>query len=119
MHFFISYRNKLYRSSVTKLIWCALFACCISDGNAQPYYFKHFQVENGLSNNTVFFVKQDSKGFMWFATKDGLDRFDGFHFKIFRLDNVAEKKNISTDYIFCVLPGKDGMCVGWRPGRII
>ncbi len=115
MHFFISYRNKLYRSIVTKLIWCALFACCISDGNAQPYYFKHFQVENGLSNNTVFFVRQDSKGFMWFATKDGLDRFDGFHFKIFRLDNVAEKKNLSTDYIFCVLPGKDGML--WVGGQ--
>ena len=117
MLFFISYRSKFYSSIVAKLIWSFLFTFCISAGSAQPYYFKHFQVENGLSNNTVFFVRQDSKGFMWFATKDGLNRFDGFHFKVFRMDNAAEKKNLSTDYIFCILPGKDGgLWVGGKGG---
>jgi ligand-binding sensor domain-containing protein/signal transduction histidine kinase len=51
---------------------------------AQPYYFRHYQVENGLSNNAVVCSAQDSRGFLWFGTKDGLDRFDGYTFKIFR-----------------------------------
>ncbi|MFT3702899.1 MAG: two-component regulator propeller domain-containing protein [Agriterribacter sp.] len=51
---------------------------------SQAYYFRHYQVEDGLSHNTVFCVFQDHKGFMWFGTKDGLNRYDGNHFKIFR-----------------------------------
>ena len=50
---------------------------------AQPYFFRHYQVENGLSNNTVYCSIQDKNGFLWFGTKDGLNRFDGFHFKTF------------------------------------
>jgi ligand-binding sensor domain-containing protein/signal transduction histidine kinase len=50
---------------------------------AQEYYFRHYQVENGLSNNTVFCSLQDKKGFLWFGTKDGLNRFDGYTFKVF------------------------------------
>jgi len=52
--------------------------------HAQEYYFKHFQVEEGLSNNTVITSAQDEDGFMWFGTKDGLNRFDGYRFKTYR-----------------------------------
>lgn len=52
----------------------------------QPYYFTHYQVENGLSNNAVMCSLQDHHGFMWFGTRDGLNRFDGLSFKIFRND---------------------------------
>jgi len=48
---------------------------------AQHYYFRHYQVENGLPNNTVNCSVQDSSGFMWFGTKEGLCRFDGYRFK--------------------------------------
>ena len=54
----------------------------------QPYYFTHYQVENGLSNNAVMCSLQDHNGFMWFGTRDGLNRFDGQSFKVFR--NYAE-----------------------------
>ncbi len=53
---------------------------------SQPYYFSHYQVENGLSNNAVLCSLQDHQGFMWFGTRDGLNRFDGLSFKIFRDD---------------------------------
>lgn len=77
--------------------------------NAQPYYFRHYQVENGLSNNSVSFIEQDSRGFMWFATKDGLNRFDGSQFKVFRMNNSINHKNLSKDYIYCILAGKNGI----------
>lgn len=60
----------------------------VSVGNAygQPFYFTHYQVENGLSNNAVLCSAQDAMGFMWFGTKDGLNRFDGYSFKVFQSD---------------------------------
>ncbi|HEY1115581.1 MAG TPA: two-component regulator propeller domain-containing protein, partial [Chitinophagaceae bacterium] len=53
---------------------------------AQSWYFNHYQVERGLSNNAVICSLQDRQGFMWFGTKDGLNRFDGYTFKVFRHD---------------------------------
>jgi signal transduction histidine kinase/ligand-binding sensor domain-containing protein/DNA-binding response OmpR family regulator len=54
---------------------------------AQSFYFKKYQVERGLSHNSVWCLLQDSYGFMWFGTSDGLNRFDGKKFKVFRKDN--------------------------------
>lgn len=62
----------------------AVFLVNIASG--QPYYFTHYQVEDGLSNNAVRCSLQDHLGFMWFGTRDGLNRFDGLSFKIFRND---------------------------------
>src|SRR5690606_35716704 len=41
-------------------------------------------IENGLSNNFVTKIFQDSKGFMWFGTFDGLNRYDGYQFKVYK-----------------------------------
>lgn len=54
--------------------------------SGQSYSFRHYQVEQGLSYNSVISSLQDAKGFLWFGTKDGLNRFDGYSFKIFRND---------------------------------
>ncbi|WP_295128201.1 two-component regulator propeller domain-containing protein [uncultured Chitinophaga sp.] len=73
-----------------KVALCCLL--CVAKVNAQPYYFRHYQVENGLSNNTVFSSVQDEQGFMWFGTKEGLNRFDGYRFKLYRLDERGEQR---------------------------
>ena len=49
-----------------------------------PFRFRRHQVDDGLSENTVFCILQDKEGYMWFGTKDGLNRFDGINYKIFR-----------------------------------
>lgn len=92
--------------SLIVLIFCTIIQ---TSSQSQPYYFRHYQVENGVSNNTIYFISQDTKGFMWFATKDGLDRFDGFHFKIFRINSPEDENHLTTDYIFSLLPGKNGI----------
>jgi ligand-binding sensor domain-containing protein/signal transduction histidine kinase len=68
----------------------------------QPYYFKRYQVENGLSNNTVYCTVQDDKGFMWFGTKDGLNRFDGYAFKTYRND-ANNPESIGNDQVFTLI----------------
>lgn len=55
-------------------------------GQTKQFFFKKYQVESGLSHNTVWCVLQDSYGFMWFGTSDGLNRFDGQRFKVYRND---------------------------------
>jgi len=67
--------------------------------SAQPYYFRHYQVENGLSNNTVFCAAQDENGFMWFGTKDGLNRFDGYQFKTYRHD-AEQPGSLGNDLVY-------------------
>ena len=48
--------------------------------------FEHLTVQDGLSDNRVLSIIQDSKGFMWFGTSDGLNRYDGYKFKTYRHD---------------------------------
>ncbi|TQV85068.1 hybrid sensor histidine kinase/response regulator transcription factor [Aliikangiella coralliicola] len=47
-------------------------------------YFEHIANEQGLSNVTVKDIAQDAQGYLWFATDDGLNRFDGYSFKVYR-----------------------------------
>lgn len=51
---------------------------------SHSYTFKKYQVNNGLSENSVQVILQDHLGFMWFGTKDGLNRFDGYEFKVYK-----------------------------------
>jgi len=75
---------------------------------AQPYYFRHYQVEDGLSNNAVVSCLQDSKGFLWFGTKDGLDRFDGYTFKVFR-NNPEDESSIGSNFIHALYADKNNI----------
>lgn len=64
--------------------------------NADHYYFKTLDIRNGLSQNTVYQILQDRKGFMWFGTKDGLNRYDGLSFRVYRKENSSLSKNFIT-----------------------
>lgn len=74
---------------------------------SQSYYFTHYQVEKGLSNNTVLSSIQDNRGFMWFGTKDGLNRFDGYSFKVFR-HNSEDSTSINDNYVRGLYKDKGG-----------
>ena len=82
---------------------------------AQPFFFRHYQVENGLSNNTVYCSVQDTLGFLWFGTKDGLNRFDGYHFKQFNI--TGDGRTHEPDLIGClVLDKHNTLWVGCQKG---
>jgi ligand-binding sensor domain-containing protein/signal transduction histidine kinase/AraC-like DNA-binding protein len=63
--------------------------------------FKHITDEQGLSNSTIEVIYQDKRGFMWFGTRDGLNRYDGSQIITFRYDPKA-KSSISDNYITCI-----------------
>src|SRR3990172_3556514 len=61
--------------------------------------FSHLTVEDGLSINAVTKIIQDSKGFLWFGTYNGLNRYDGYNFKIF-LPESSNPQSISNHSIW-------------------
>lgn len=72
----------------------------------QSWSFRHYQVEDGLSNNAVLCSLQDNKGFLWLGTKDGLNRFDGYTFKVFRND-PEDPTSIGNNFIRSLYMDKD------------
>jgi ligand-binding sensor domain-containing protein/signal transduction histidine kinase/DNA-binding response OmpR family regulator len=63
--------------------------------------FKHINISQGLSNSTIEVIYQDSKGFIWFGTRDGLNKYDGYQFTVFS-NNTHDDKTISDNYITCI-----------------
>lgn len=67
------------------------------------YNIKSLTAENGLSNNNVISITQDRDGFMWICTKDGLNRFDGNKFQIFR-HSENDPNSICSNVLNYVFP---------------
>ncbi len=82
---------------------------------AQNVTFKHLQVEDGLSHNSVICMLQDSKGFLWFGTKDGLNRYDGYNFKTFQ-HSSGTPTSIGSNFIRCLYEFNDYLWVGTDTG---
>lgn len=73
----------------TKYIFLILVCCIYSQQyiTAQTLSFRNYTVNDGLSNSTVYYINQDSKGFLWFATETGVNRYDGQTFETFTMDD--------------------------------
>ncbi len=102
------------RNKVTTILF-AIFGI-LPAVHAQQYYFKHYQVENGLSNNSVSSSLQDKNGFLWFGTINGLNRFDGYSFKVFQ-HNPEDSTSIGSNFIRCLSEDKNGcLWIGTNKG---
>src|SRR6059036_3083495 len=63
--------------------------------------FEHISIEQVLSQAHVNCIFQDNKGFMWFGTQDGLNRYDGYGFRVYR-HNVYDSTSISDNYVTAI-----------------
>lgn len=83
---------------------------------ADRYYFSSLSLRDGLSQITVTCILQDSKGFMWFGTRIGLNRYDGYSFDVFT-SKPEDNASISDNHILCMAEDKDGyLWVGTNNG---
>jgi signal transduction histidine kinase/ligand-binding sensor domain-containing protein/DNA-binding response OmpR family regulator len=67
--------------------------------HAHAQEFSSLNVNNGLSNNQVNCIFKDNRGFMWFGTMSGLNRYDGFTCRVFR-HNAADPTSLADDYVY-------------------
>jgi signal transduction histidine kinase/ligand-binding sensor domain-containing protein len=80
--------------------------------------FQRLSLERGLSQSTIFSIAQDRKGFMWFATQDGLNRYDGYVFIRFGHDDL-DSTSLSDNYVNAVLEDRTGsLWAGTRGGGL-
>ena len=76
-------------------------------GINQNIKFKHITVEDGLSVSWVHTIVQDSCGFIWVGTHNGLNRYDGYTFVTYK-NNINDKNCISNNSIKCLLEDSKG-----------
>ena len=69
-----------------KIVFLLLFSSVSLTAQNTDIRFEHLTVDDGLSNNFIRSIVQDSMGFMWFATEDGLNKYDGYTFTVYRND---------------------------------
>lgn len=94
----------------------ALYNLYWPTAEAQNMIFRHYDTANGLSQNTVNSIVQDRQGFMWFATKDGLTRFDGLRFRVFRMTEYG----LPSNFVNTICEDTDGnIWIGTEHGLCI
>ncbi|KAA8479171.1 two component regulator with propeller domain [Arcticibacter tournemirensis] len=74
-------------------------------GISQEIEFSHLSIENGLSQNSVLSITQDSNGFLWFGTRNGLNKYDSYRFTVYK-NSPLKKGSISDNYITALLCDK-------------
>ena len=88
--------SKLLQESI--LIFFVFLSQVLSQ---QQIVFNHLTVDDGLSQSSVTCIFQDSKGFMWFGTQDGLNRYDGDNFTVFK-NNPNDSTSLTDNFVFSI-----------------
>src|SRR5512143_493554 len=69
--------------------------------------FEHLTIQDGLSQSAGLAIFQDSRGFLWIGTQDGLNRYDGYSFTVFKHD-TENAASISHNSILSIAEDRDG-----------
>lgn len=84
--------------------------------SAYALYFKNISISDGLPNNTVKCFAQDGQGFLWIGTFNGLTRYDGFKFEVFR-HNDSNINTLANSHVESMLyDGRGGLWLGLKEG---
>jgi ligand-binding sensor domain-containing protein len=84
------------------IVACLLLMYLCGHAQYDHLKFKHYTTDNGLSQGSIYHIYQDRKGFIWLATWDGLNRFDGYQFTVFK-PNLHDSNSIKGSRISSIL----------------
>jgi signal transduction histidine kinase/ligand-binding sensor domain-containing protein/DNA-binding response OmpR family regulator len=95
--------KKLFQANWSLTFLIAILCCFFTNlsytfAQREKLIFEQLSVEQGLSFNGVTDIIKDKKGFMWFATANGLNRFDGYNFKVFKPD-PNDTKSLPSPFV--------------------
>ncbi len=72
--------------------------------------FSHLSIKDGLSQSAVNCILQDRQGFMWIGTQDGLNRFDGYTFTVFK-HNPEDTASINDNFVYSIYENDGGLWI--------
>ena len=99
---------------ITFLVIFLIFA--VSVRPQERYVFSNLSLKDGLPQITVLCIHQDRDGYMWFGTRNGLNRYDGYNFYTYKYD-AENPASISDNHILCMAEDGDGhLWVGTNNG---
>ena len=98
--------NFFYKKSVFWiLLLFSISGPCLAQN--ENLHFEHIGIEEGLSNDNVTAILQDSKGYIWFGTMDGLNKYDGYSFTKYQFDPF-DSNSLSQNFIYTIWEDKYG-----------
>ncbi|MBE8720381.1 hybrid sensor histidine kinase/response regulator transcription factor [Sphingobacterium pedocola] len=77
-------------NKIVVFFFLLFYVVTIASAQEHPTAFQSYYSKDGLSSNTIFAMCRDSFGFLWLGTEDGLNRFDGANYKVYRHDPDVE-----------------------------
>lgn len=93
-----------------------LFPGALNASIIEDIHFSHIGLEEGLSHSTIFAINQDKEGNLWFATYDGVNKYDGYNFTVYR-HQYTNSSSIGSDISRCItVDDDDRIWVGSREG---
>ena len=103
--------NKNYQISILIILILLTFLTNLfaedSIKRGTDIQFERISVEQGLSQSVIFCILQDNQGFMWFGTQDGLNKYDGYTFKVY--NHIPENPNsLSHNSIYSIYEDNEG-----------
>lgn len=81
--------------------------------------FDHFTIDDGLSVNAVYAFAEDHDGFMWIGTRDGLNRFDGYSFQIFKDEDMGCQGFVTNNIQALHVHSSGDLWIGLRRGGLL
>lgn len=102
-------RKSKLKSILSLILFLTIFlnGTIVSASNERDILFNNISIKDGLSQATVESILQDSRGYMWFATNDGLNRYNGYNFKVYRKERKSTK-GLTSNYISKIIEDKQG-----------
>ncbi|TRY29608.1 two-component regulator propeller domain-containing protein [Aliiglaciecola sp. M165] len=111
-------RFRIIQKIMVKLSTLLLTLTMVSSalGDEENIRFQKIALEQGLSQEFIITAFQDSEGFMWFGTQEGLNRYDGYQFKVFTY-SVRNRESLSSDWVFSIAEyDENTLWIGTRGG---
>ncbi|RPH30981.1 MAG: hypothetical protein EHM93_14950 [Bacteroidales bacterium] len=102
--------------NMKKLSFLVLIMAIVITSFSQNYRINHYTVKQGLSQSVIYSLLQDSRGFIWVGTQDGLNRFDGYSF-IKYIQTPSDTNSLSDNWVYSISEDSNGnLWIGTRRG---
>jgi PAS domain S-box-containing protein len=110
--------NSIFRRMIISIFILIIYYPSFLYTQETPVAFQYITKKDGLSHGNIYQIYKDHRGFMWFCTENGLDRYDGYTIKHYRND-PNNRNSLSINYVTCISEdGEGNLWIGTKNGGL-